>query len=271
MLQPEVGVYPAGDDSHIIHASQIPAGTPIPQGPHGPMVPTPRPSSFPVTQTPNAPQIIQNMGSSPVGFTTPSPRGGFGPTSLQGASQQGGPGNYNPPLEKSPAPRPGAPGSGQQLIKKFLLQQQQAQKQQGVNLQQLLHQQQQNIDQRQGQQSGNPQKPLGFPTLFAGSSKENDSQVKKGKGRKSRNFIIWPFFAQESESVESIRRQDVADLALDTLSKGLAPMSIFSNLLNAYATLDSKHDITGQIMKTASQLFSNPDGSPVRIPKDDFF
>lgn len=155
LIQPEVGVYPAGDDSHIIHASQIPAGTPIPQGPHGPMVPTPRPSSFPVTQTPNAPQVIQSLGSSPAGFTTPSPRGGFGPGPLQGASQQGGPGNYNPPLEKSPPSRPGAPGSGQQLIKKFLLQQQAAQKQQqDPNLQQILHQQQlmqqQSINQRQG-------------------------------------------------------------------------------------------------------------------------
>jgi hypothetical protein len=37
----------------------------------------------------------------------------------------------------------------------------------------------------------------------------------------------------------------VADLAMGALTKGLAPISIFSNLLNAYATLDNKHDITG--------------------------
>jgi hypothetical protein len=45
---------------------------------------------------------------------------------------------------------------------------------------------------------------------------------------------------------EGIRRQDVADLAMGALTKGLAPISIFSNLLNAYATLDNKHDITGK-------------------------
>ena len=54
-----------GDENHIIHATQIPAGTPIPQGPHGPIVPSPKPTSFAVTQTPSAPQVVQNMGSTP--------------------------------------------------------------------------------------------------------------------------------------------------------------------------------------------------------------
>ena len=49
-------------------------------------------------------------------------------------------------------------------------------------------------------------------------------------------------------SSEGIRRQDVADLAMGALSKGLTPISIFSNLLNAYATLDNKHDITGDLL-----------------------
>ena len=160
IIQPEVGVYPAGDESHIIHATQIPAGTPIPQGPHGPIVPSPRPSSFAVTQTPGAPQVNQNMGSSPGSFTTPSARGGFGPSSILGSTQQAGPGNYNPPLEKSPTPRQGPPGSGQQLIKQFLMQQkQQEQVQQNQQQHQLMqHQQavqqrqQQAFDQRRGQQ-----------------------------------------------------------------------------------------------------------------------
>ena len=65
------------------------------------------------------------MGSTPGTYTTPTARGGFGPSSMLGSSQQGGPGNYNPPPEKSPAPRQGTPGSGQQLIKQFLLQQKQ--------------------------------------------------------------------------------------------------------------------------------------------------
>jgi hypothetical protein len=57
-------------------------------------------------------------------------------------------------------------------------------------------------------------------------------------------LIFKPIF-----SAEGIRRQDVADLAMGALTKGLAPISIFSNLLNAYATLDNKHDITGQCSK----------------------
>ena len=40
----------------------------------------------------------------------------------------------------------------------------------------------------------------------------------------------------------------MADIAMGALSKGLTPISIFSNLLNAYATLDNKHDITGELM-----------------------
>ena len=239
LIQPEVGVYPAGDESHIIHAAQIPAGTPIPQGPHGPIVPTPRPSSYAVTQTPGAPQINQNMGSTPGMFTTPSARGGFGPSSMVGTSQQGGPGNYNPPIEKSPTPRHGTPGSGQQLIKQFLLQQKQqemAQQSQQQQQQLMQQRQQQAFDQRRGQQQQQQQQqqhqqqqpsmmqPAFFASQKAGDSEENESGP---------------------TSQEGIRRQDVADLAMGALTKGLAPISIFSNLLNAYATLDNKHDITG--------------------------
>ena len=43
-------------------------------------------------------------------FSTPAARGGFGPSTMVGSSQQGGPGNYNPPIEKTPAPRHGTPG-----------------------------------------------------------------------------------------------------------------------------------------------------------------
>ena len=47
------------------------------------------------------------------------------------------------------------------------------------------------------------------------------------------------------------RRQDVfgdvlPGAAVGALASGLTPISIFSNLLNAYATLDSKHDITSK-------------------------
>ena len=55
-LQPEVGVYPKGNDPNILYKEQIQAGTLYPQGPNGPLIPNPRPTSFPVTQTPRAPQ-----------------------------------------------------------------------------------------------------------------------------------------------------------------------------------------------------------------------
>ena len=47
------------------------------------------------------------------------------------------------------------------------------------------------------------------------------------------------------------RRQDLLSdvlpsAAVGALASGLTPISIFSNLLNAYATLDNKHDITGK-------------------------
>lgn len=233
LIQPEVGVYPAGDESHIIHAAQIPAGTPIPQGPHGPIVPTPRPSSYAVTQTPSAPQINQNMGSTPGMFTTPTARGGFGPSSMVGTPQQGGPGNYNPPIEKSPTPRHGTPGSGQQLIKQFLLQQKQqemAQQSQQQQQQQMMQQrQQQGFDQRRGQQQQQPQPSSVMLPAFFASQKAGDNQDSESG----------------ATSQDGNRRQDVADLAMGALTKGLAPISIFSNLLNAYATLDNKHDITG--------------------------
>jgi hypothetical protein len=44
-------------------------------------------------------------------LTTPSARGGFGPSSIMGSSQPGGPGNYNPPIEKTPTQRQGTPGT----------------------------------------------------------------------------------------------------------------------------------------------------------------
>ena len=54
------------------------------------------------------------------------------------------------------------------------------------------------------------------------------------------------------------RRQDIVSSAIlpaaavGALSAGLTPMTIFSNLLNAYATMDSKHDITGKLVESAS-------------------
>ena len=41
-------------------------------------------------------------------------------------------------------------------------------------------------------------------------------------------------------------------------STGVSPVGIFSNLLNAYATIDSKHDITGKLINGAASWFGGP-------------
>ena len=42
--------------------------------------------------------------------------------------------------------------------------------------------------------------------------------------------------------------------AVNAVSSSLTPITIFSNLLNAYATIDSKHDITEKLINTATSL-----------------
>lgn len=39
---------------------------------------------------------------------------------------------------------------------------------------------------------------------------------------------------------------------------GISPVGIFSNLVNAYATIDSKHDITGKLINGAASWFGGP-------------
>ena len=41
-------------------------------------------------------------------------------------------------------------------------------------------------------------------------------------------------------------------------SAGISPIGIFSNLLNAYATIDSKHDLTGKIINSAANWLQPP-------------
>lgn len=43
-------------------------------------------------------------------------------------------------------------------------------------------------------------------------------------------------------------------------SAGISPIGIFSNLLNAYATIDSKHDLTGKLINSAASWFQEPSG-----------
>ena len=49
---------------------------------------------------------------------------------------------------------------------------------------------------------------------------------------------------------------------MNAVSSSLTPITIFSNLLNAYATIDSKHDITEKLINTATSLLGGGgDGS----------
>ena len=63
-----------------------------------------------------------------------------------------------------------------------------------------------------------------------------------------------------SERQKAARRQDIiggllpAAIGLSS-SVGISPVGIFSNLLNAYATIDSKHDITGKLINGAATWF----------------
>ena len=41
-------------------------------------------------------------------------------------------------------------------------------------------------------------------------------------------------------------------------SAGISPIGIFSNLLNAYATIDSKHDLTGKLINSAASWLQPP-------------
>ena len=63
------------------------------------------------------------------------------------------------------------------------------------------------------------------------------------------------------------RRQDLISgllpAAIGLSSAGISPVGIFSNLLNAYATIDSKHDITGKLISGAASWFS-----PASTPED---
>ena len=47
-------------------------------------------------------------------------------------------------------------------------------------------------------------------------------------------------------------------------SAGISPIGIFSNLLNAYATIDSKHDLTGKLINSAASWFQPGETGEVR-------
>ena len=150
-----------GGDPNIIGAQQVPAGTPVRQGPHGPVILTPRPSTISVSQTPMAPQVTPRphfpQRQEAAGAATPGGSAGH---------QTPGPGNYRPPFANTPRPMSGPPGSGQQILKNIVAERQKLQQRQ-QHRQQLammekhreLHEQQKakerlmhQIQQQQGQQ-----------------------------------------------------------------------------------------------------------------------
>ena len=320
-------------DHNILKPKQIPTGTPIPQGPLGPMISTPRPANLAVAQTPNAPQLSQ--------------------TGDQISHNQPGPGNYRPPLLSTPQPINGDPGSGQQLLKtlmqekhiqaqlqqhEFEMQQQQQQlileqqlrdkeyalQEQMIRQrqreimeeekrlrQQHLQQQQQHRQQQQQQQQHRQQEQLTSPStpiqqqtrqkkvppkkpgildvVFGGTIRPKNPLTgtpipnllknplsgtpipnllprigqmilpnNKNKGPKQQQ-------QQHNQQQPQVRRQDTVGgaflvpspaEAVEVLQSVQTPLAIFSNLLNAYATIDSKHDITGKIVESASNFFS---------------
>merc|ERR1712083_16955 len=67
-------------------------------------------------------------------------------------------------------------------------------------------------------------------------------------------------------TTNSIRRQDgigslipaAIGLAGGIPGSGVSPIGIFSNLLSAYASIDSKHDITGKLINAGASWFSPP-------------
>ena len=72
------------------------------------------------------------------------------------------------------------------------------------------------------------------------------------------------FSNRRSEALDRrpARRQDLVSSLLPAAiglgSTGVSPVGIFSNLLNAYATIDSKHDITGKLINGAASWFGGP-------------
>ena len=247
-VQPEIGVYPKGDDPNILLRQQIQAGTPLPQGPLGPIIPSPRPASFPVTQTPRAPQILQTVD--PRISVTPISRND---NKNRGSHHLPGPGNYNPPLENSPGALPGNPGSGQQLIKHYLLHTQEQMKHkenlkrlqdEQLKQQETLRQQFQDEMQNSGYNNQNTEMNTNNNMLMMNQVLQQQNQG---------NAVPLPsnVLQHRHSGPTNTRRQDVfgdvlPGAAVGALASGLTPISIFSNLLNAYATLDSKHDITSK-------------------------
>lgn len=171
-----------------------------------------------------------------------------------------GPGNYNPPIDNTPGQLPGQPGSGQQLIKHYLIhaKEQQHQKQMSeAYLRQMIMNQNMNSQLNQNMNSQMASVQLTTPKQPEMALQQSNSILQHRNSQPMMN-----------------RRQDLLtdvlpSAAVGALASGLTPISIFSNLLNAYATLDSKHDITGKLVKQATDFFNpSPQEEPAEEPME---
>ena len=127
---------------------------------------------------------------------------------------------------------------------------------------QQQHEQQQNQQQQQQQQHQQNQQPInvqGKPIRmdkvlqkveehYKQQQQQQQQQQHPSPTRLPSNVLL---HRNNVPHQEPSRRQDflsdvLPQAAVGALASGLTPISIFSNLLNAYATLDNKHDITGK-------------------------
>ena len=293
VIQPEIGVYPNGYDNNILHPKQVPTGRPLQQGPHGPIVPVPRPTNGQIAQTPNVPQVLMNNKKYPTGPTMiPSRLGNIGGH----PHQNPGPGSYQPPITNTPNAMKGHPDSGQQLIKHYLIERNNKIRKHGHQMVKKKPVPYQSHDRMNEVRAGirpshevnsnRASSTISPPGNFDIHPRNNYGNKMKDSASNALHQTVTQnniegninrhgFFVEDSPP---IRRQDPvsaavagvaipAAAALGAVSSSLTPVSIFSNLLNAYATLDSKHDITSRLVESASSWLTS-DGQEVQASSD---
>ncbi|XP_040572684.1 uncharacterized protein [Lepeophtheirus salmonis] len=231
----------------------------------------------PVMVTPHG----QRLADSQPSYTTPVPiRVTTKKSKKSIAHVTPGPGNYLPPVDKTPHHLKGIPDSGQQLIKHFL---QDQRKKSELDRQRNLFIQKKEEEVKTKQQQLLQEKKLNekssVPQILEYSQINEPIFRPSATPKQSLPLItplpptpkipkkMFPSLAPATRRpLVPIRRQDLLGNipAVGSLSAGLTPLGIFSNLLNVYATIDSKHDITGKILDSATAIFGreNPEVQP---------
>ena len=70
---------------------------------------------------------------------------------------------------------------------------------------------------------------------------------------------------RKQDLISSLVPAAIIPAAIGLGSAGISPVGIFSNLLNAYATIDSKHDLTGKLINGAASFFQGPGDIPTVV------